>query len=137
SPYLRIEKPEDVKEICQAFFKEFIEFYGSAAMYPEGGIEIRNFILHCILPQHKIELPTYPMAGERVSKGAYRGERMAYWEEYGGYRQTPILDQTEIKPGNLVEGPTIIECKDTNVVLEPGTKLVVDQYLNLLIEKIQ
>jgi N-methylhydantoinase A/oxoprolinase/acetone carboxylase beta subunit len=136
SPYLKIEKPEDVKDICEAFFKEFNDFYGSAAMYPEGGIEIRNFILHCILPQHKIELPTYPMAGERVSKSTYKGERMAYWEEYGGYRQTPILDQTEIKPGNLVEGPAIIECKDTNVVLEPGTKLVVDQYLNLLIEKI-
>ena len=136
SPYLSIEKPEDVKDICQAFFNEFNDFYGSAAMYPEGGVEIRNFILHCILPQHKIELPTYPMAGERVSKRAHRGERMAYWEEYGDYYRTPILDKTEIKPGNLVEGPAIIECKDTNVVLEPGAKLVVDQYLNLLIEKI-
>ncbi|UCE56626.1 MAG: hydantoinase/oxoprolinase family protein [Desulfobacterales bacterium] len=137
SPYLRIEKPEEVKEICQAFFQEFNDFYGSAAMYPEGGVEIRNFILHSILPQHKIELPTYPMGGERVSKSAHRGERKAYWEAFGGYHKTPIFDMTELKPGNLMEGPAIIECKDTNVVLEPGATLVVDKYLNLLIEKMK
>ncbi len=136
SPFLRLEKPEDVKDVCQAFFKEFNDFYGSAAMYPEGGVEIRNFILHSILPQHEIELPTYPRSGEKVSEMAHRGNRMAYWEEYGGYRRTPILDQTQMKPGNRLEGPAIIECKDTNVVLEPGTKLVVDKYLNFLIEKI-
>jgi len=137
SPHLRLEKPEDVTEVCQAFFKEFNSFYGSAAMYPEGGVEIRNFILHAILPQHDIELPTYPMTGEKVSKSAHKGERMAYWEAYGGYRPTPIFDQVEIKPGNRLEGPAIIECRDTNVVLEPGAKLVVDQYLNMLIEKIR
>ena len=116
---------------------EFKDFYGSEAMYPEGGVEIRNMILHAILPQHDIELPTYPMGGERVSKRARRGERMAYWEEYGGYRRTPIFNQSDIKPGNRLEGPAIIECKDTNVVLEPGAKLVVDKYLNYMIEKIQ
>ena len=135
SPFPAIEKHEDVKGICQAFFKEFRDFYGSAAMYPEGGVEIRNFILHAVLPQHDIELPTYAMAGERVSKSAYKEERMAFWEEYGGYRRTPILDQAEIKPGNRLEGPAIVECKDTNVVLEPGARLAVDKYLNFVIEK--
>ncbi|MBW2119927.1 MAG: hydantoinase/oxoprolinase family protein, partial [Deltaproteobacteria bacterium] len=135
SPCLKLEGPDHSKAICEAFFKEFNDVYGAAAMYPEGGIEIRNFILHCILPQHKIELPKYPMAGERVSKSAYKGKRMAYWEEYGGHRKTPIYDQSEMKPGNILEGPAIIEGKDTNVVLEPAARLTVDKYLNYLIEK--
>jgi len=136
SPCLRIESQDDVKNICQVFFNEFNDVYGSAAMYPEGGIEISNFILHCILPQPKSEFPTYPVAGKRVSKNAYKEERMVWWEEYGAYRETPILDQAELKPGNLVEGPAIIECKDTNIVLEPNARLTVDKYLNFLIEKI-
>ncbi|UCE55104.1 MAG: hypothetical protein JSV31_06605, partial [Desulfobacterales bacterium] len=65
------------------------------------------------------------------------GERKANWEAFGGYHKTPIFDMTELKPGNLMEGPAIIECKDTNVVLEPGATLVVDKYLNLLIEKMK
>ncbi|MDP6178627.1 MAG: hydantoinase/oxoprolinase family protein, partial [Desulfatiglandales bacterium] len=136
SPYLKIENIDEVKAICQAFMKEFTDFYGSAAMYPEGGIEIHNFILHCSIPQHKIELPSYPVAGERVSKGASKGERVVYWEEYGEFRKTQVLDQNELRPGNVMEGPAILECKDTNVVLNPGAKMTVDRYLNLLIEKL-
>jgi N-methylhydantoinase A/acetophenone carboxylase len=136
SPHLRIAKPEDVKAISEAFCQEFNGVYGSTAMFPEGGIEIRNFILHCILPQHKIELPSYPMAGEKVSKDAYKEERMAYWDEHRGFGKTPVLDQSKLKPGNVIDGPAIVECKDTNVVLEPGSKITVDQYLNVIIEKI-
>ncbi len=136
SPHLGIDKLEDVRAICEAFYKEFSDVYGSAAMFPEGGIEVRNFILHCILPQHKIELPSYPKAGKKVLKNAYKGERMAYWEEYGGFRKTPVLDQSKLKPGNVIDGPAIVECKDTNLVLEPGSKITVDKYLNLVIEKI-
>jgi N-methylhydantoinase A/acetophenone carboxylase len=136
SPHLRIDKPEDIKSICEAFYKEFSDVYGSAAMFPEGGIEIRNFILHCILPQHKIELPSYPMAGKKISENAYKKERMAYWEEYRDFRKTPVLDQSKLKPGNVIDGPAIVECKDTNVVLEPGSKITIDKYLNLIIEKI-
>jgi N-methylhydantoinase A/oxoprolinase/acetone carboxylase beta subunit len=104
-------------------------------MFPEGGIEIRNFILHSVLPQRKIELPRYPMAGKKVSKNAYKEERMAYWEDRRGFRKTPVLDQGKLKPRNVIDGPAIVECKDTNVVLEPGSKITVDKYLNLIIEK--
>ena len=135
SPHLRIDKPEEVKEICEAFCREFSDFYGAAAMFPEGGIEIRNFILHCIFPQHKIALPSYPMADKKVPRIAHKGEREVYWEEYGGFRKTPVFDQGQIKPGNVIDGPAIIECKDTNVVLEPGASTSVDKYLNLVIEK--
>ena len=70
-----------------------------------------------------------------VSKSAYKAERPVYWDECGGYRPTPILDRAGLKPQNIVEGPAIIEGKDTSVVLQPGAKLTVDPYLNFLIEK--
>ena len=136
SPRLSLHSLDDVKVICQVFFQEFRDVYGAVAMYPLGGIEIQNFVLHSILPQPKIELPKYPLAGEKVFKSALKGERPVYWEECGGYRPTPILDQTELRPQNIVEGPAVIEGKDTNVVLHPGAKLTVDPYLNFLIEKI-
>jgi N-methylhydantoinase A/oxoprolinase/acetone carboxylase beta subunit len=135
SPHLAVNSQAEVEAICQAFFDEFVDVYGSVAVYPEGGIEVLNFVLHCSIPQHKIELPTYPLAGEKISKTACKGERPVYWEEYGHYRLTPILDQNELKPQNIIEGPAIVEGRDTSVVLDPGVKLTVDKYLNFLIEK--
>ncbi|MBI1878824.1 MAG: hydantoinase/oxoprolinase family protein [Chloroflexi bacterium] len=135
SPRLSIQSLDDVKAVCQAFIQEFSDVYGAVAMYPQGGIEVQNFVLHSILPQPKIELPRYPAAGKNVSKNAHKGERQVYWEACGGYHLTPILDRAELKPENIVEGPAIVEGKDTNVVLHPGAKLTVDPYLNFLIEK--
>lgn len=136
SPHLSVNSPVEVKAVCQAFFDEFVDVYGSVAVYPEGGIEVQNFVLHCSIPQHKITLPTYPPAGEKISKAACKDERLVYWEEFGDYRLTPILDQNELKPQNIVEGPAIVEGRDTNVVLVPGARLTVDKYLNFFIEKI-
>jgi N-methylhydantoinase A/acetophenone carboxylase len=133
SPHLALNSQSEVQAICGAFFDEFVDVYGSVAVYPEGGIEIQNFIMHCSIPQHKIELPTYPLAGEKISKNAYKEERLAYWEEYSDYRLTPIFNQNELKPQNIIEGPAIIEGRDTSVVLDPGAKLTVDKYLNFLI----
>jgi N-methylhydantoinase A/oxoprolinase/acetone carboxylase beta subunit len=135
SPRLRLQSEEDVKAVCDAFLKEFSEIYDPLAMYPEGGIEIQGFILQSLLPRHKIELPTYPFADKKISKQAIKGERMAYWEEYKRFHKTPVIDQMYLKPGNIIDGPAIIESESTTVVLNPSAKITVDPYLNLQIEK--
>jgi N-methylhydantoinase A/acetophenone carboxylase len=136
SPRITINSVEDVQAICQSFMQEFSEVYGAVAMYPQGGIELQNFVLHSIQPQPKIEFPRYPGAGKDVAKSAYKGERSAYWEAYGGFHPTPIVDRDSLKPENVLEGPAIVEGRDTTVVLEPGAKLTVDPYLNFIIEKV-
>lgn len=135
SPRLTLHSPDDVQAICRTFMQEFSDVYGAVAMYPQGGIELQNFILHTILPQPKLELPQYPAAGKDVAKSAVKGERPAYWEACGGYRPTPILDRAALRPRNILEGPAIIEGQDTSVVLEPGARLTVDSYLNFVIER--
>lgn len=135
SPRLVLEKEEDVKAVCDAFLKEFSELYDPLSMYPEGGIEIQGFNLHSILRRPKIKLPTYPLSGEKVSRTAYKGERMVYWEEYNGFQKTQAIDQSYLKPGNIIEGPAIIESPSTNLVLNPGAKAKVDRFLCLQIEK--
>jgi N-methylhydantoinase A/acetophenone carboxylase len=135
SPHLAANSAGAVQDICRAFFAEFSDVYGSVALYPQGGIEIQNFILHSSIPQHKIALPAYPLAGETVSPSARKGTRPAYWDAFGGYRDTAILDQAGLKPQNIVEGPAVIEGKDKSVVLHPGARLTVDKYLNFVIEQ--
>ncbi len=136
SPHLQLRSEDDVKVVCDQFILNFSEVYDKIALYPEGGIETQHFILHTILPRHKIDLPSYPLAGELVSKSAIKGKRDAFWEEYNGFHQTPIIDQSGLKPGNMLEGPAIVESKNTTLVLPPGARMKVDKYLNSIIENL-
>jgi N-methylhydantoinase A/oxoprolinase/acetone carboxylase beta subunit len=123
-----------VKVVCEQFMMNFSEVYDKIALYPEGGIETQHFILHSILARHKIDLPSYPLAGALISKDAIKGKRDAFWEEFNGFRPTPIIDQSVLKPGNMLEGPAIIESKNTTLVLPPSARMKVDKYLNTIIE---
>jgi N-methylhydantoinase A/oxoprolinase/acetone carboxylase beta subunit len=117
--------------------RNFSEVYDKIALYPEGGIETQHFILHTVLPRHKIELPSYPFAGELISKDAIKGKRDAFWEAYNEFRPTAVIEQTALRPGNLLEGPAIVESKNTTLVLPPGARMKVDKYLNTIIENME
>ena len=47
---------------------------------------------------------------------------------------TSIYEQGLLRPGNVVEGPAIIEAPDTNVVLPPGRHYTVNEFLSGIIE---
>jgi N-methylhydantoinase A len=47
---------------------------------------------------------------------------------------TPIFDGTELRPGNAIAGPVVVETPDTTVVVHPGQGLRVDRFGNFEIE---
>jgi N-methylhydantoinase A/acetophenone carboxylase len=134
SPKLTLQGDEDVRAVYEEFAREYADVYGAIAMYPEGGVEITNFVLHITIPQEKFEFPRYPLAGADAS-GAVKGSREAYWEEYKGFKETPVYDQLLLESGNEFEGPAIVEAESTTLVVPPGTRLTVDEHLNLAIER--
>ncbi len=60
--------------------------------------------------------------------------RSVYFEESGGYVDTPIYERHKLAGGTRIAGPAIVEQGDTTVLVPPGTTLEVDQYLNILID---
>ncbi|MCJ7604817.1 MAG: hypothetical protein MUO19_02140, partial [Dehalococcoidales bacterium] len=66
--------------------------------------------------------------------GALKGQRDAYWVEYGEFRSSPVYDARRLKHGNLIEGAAIIEAEDTTIVMPPAAKLSVDKYHNFMLE---
>ena len=61
------------------------------------------------------------------------GTRPAYWDRLGAVA-TPVYDQNLVRCGNVIDGPAIIEAEDTTVVIEPGWRYTLDEYLNGVIE---
>ena len=134
SPRLFVRNEEDVKAIYEEFEREYSEAYSPLAVYPQGGVDISTFILRSAYITPKIEIPKYPLKETRPPAEAYKGKREAFWEELGRFEPTDTYEQSLLQPGNRLEGPTIIEAADTNIVIPPGRVYTVNEYLSGVIE---
>ncbi|MFC2014781.1 hydantoinase/oxoprolinase family protein [Chloroflexota bacterium] len=133
-PLLFIRNEDDVKAIYEQFEREFIEAYSPLSVYPEGGVDISSFILRSSFITPKFEIPKYALKGTKAPASAYKGKREAFWHELGGFQPTDTYEQNLLEPGNILEGPAIIEAADTNIVLPPGRRYTINEYLSGIIE---
>lgn len=129
SPRLFVGDEADAKAIYDEFEKEYAEAYSSMAVFPQGGVELETMALRVSVPVRKVAIDRYPLKGAKVSKEALKGKREAFWPELGGFKPTNIYEQKLLQAGNEIEGPAIIEADNTTVVLPPGKRYVVNQYL--------
>jgi N-methylhydantoinase A/oxoprolinase/acetone carboxylase beta subunit len=126
SPRLALKSGQDVRTLCDAFNKEFSEAFSPFVVNPEGGIFIESFILKAIVTTPKVHLPKMPLEKSDPS-AARKGERPAYWPEAGDFRTTPIFAYESLRPGNVVEGPAIVEGEYTTMVVPPLMRFSIDE----------
>ena len=60
--------------------------------------------------------------------------RKAYFKKLGGMVDTPIYKGADLKPGNRIAAPAIIEEPTTTILVMPGSKASITRYGNYLIE---
>lgn len=72
-------------------------------------------------------------AGEDASGAVMRKEKVFFG---GEWTETPIYDRGGLRPGNVVNGPAIVQQDDTTTVIEPGYKGSVDRFGNIMIEEV-
>lgn len=132
SPVIKVNTPEDIKVIYEAFEKEYSEAYSPMGLTPEAGVEIENFVLRATVPGSKPEVQRLKPAETDVSV-AQIGTRPAYWPEIG-LQETPIYGRQKLDVGHTFDGPAIVEAEDTTVVVEPGWRFIVDEFKNGLLK---
>jgi len=137
SPRVFLQTEEDVKKVYEAFEKEYSRVYSPFAVNPEGGVDIENFAIKALVSQTRLELPTYSDKGKNPPSASHKGKRSAFWEEYGGFKETPIYEQQFLECGNVVNGHAIIEAEDTTFVIPPKTRITINKYLSGEIEIIE
>jgi N-methylhydantoinase A len=80
----------------------------------------------------------YRLSGRSARAGtgttACKGRRRAYFESAGGYTDTRVYDRYALVPGDAVEGPALVEERESTVVIPPGHRIEVDTYRNLVAE---
>lgn len=133
SPVEELQSEEDVKAVCEAFNDAYSESYSRGASFPEGGIRLENFKLNAVVPLDDPRLPTYELEGEDPSEGR-KGSREVLWDLEDGFEETSIYERSDLDPGNIIEGPAIIEDVGTTYAVSPDKDFRIDKYNSGIME---
>jgi N-methylhydantoinase A len=101
---------------------------------PNDPCQFVNFRVRANGIVQKPELGT-AQPGDGNSRRALKGSRKAYFAEVDGFVEVGVYDRSGLRPGDLAQGPAIVEEPDSTTVCPPGYRVSVDGYLNLHINR--
>ena len=73
-------------------------------------------------------------AAAQARDGGLKGRRRAWFPETRGWTECAVYDRYALAPGAHLDGPAIVEERESTSVLPPGTSAAVDEYANLIVE---
>ena len=125
SPHVRISSKKEMEEVYDSFESEFSAAFSPHVVYKAGGVFLDNIVLKATIPTEKMHLPEFPLEGED-SVHALKNERDAYWPELRQRKMTAVYSFESLKPGNRIEGPSLVEAEFTTLVVPPGQYFHID-----------
>jgi N-methylhydantoinase A len=120
-----------VLELRAAFENEYRRLYGRLG--PPVPLEAITWRVVACGPQPKLRLRFAGDAGNDLAL-ARKGARLAYFPELGGMAETPVYDRYRLGPGAAFDGPTIVEERESTLIVGPGGRCSVDAQWNLFVE---
>jgi N-methylhydantoinase A/acetone carboxylase beta subunit len=114
----RLESDEDVAATVASFEDAYARVYARSARSPEFGWGITEAF---VVGTSEIEKPMLPVHEETKEIPQPRETRDVYWDE--GFVDTPIHDMDELIPGQVVDGPAILEASATTFPVPPGRRV--------------
>jgi N-methylhydantoinase A len=85
-------------------------------------------------PAFPIQAPAGADLALSASSDPIKGAREAYFPESGGFAETPVYDRYLLRPGMSLAGPAIIEERESTLVVGPGGRASIDDFLNVIVE---
>lgn len=119
---------KNTRNLIDAFNDEYKKIYLYCYDDP---IQIINFNLTAIGTISKPNVVIGEMAGKDASK-AVIGKRLVSADN--SFVEYKLYDRDKLEPGNVIDGPAIIEQMDSTTIILPGQSGNVDKYYNITIE---
>ena len=79
-------------------------------------------------PKVRLRAPSGAQASE-----ALKGQRRVYFPEWEEHRPVPVYDRYVLVAGTTLQGPAVIEERESTTIVGPGARIDVDETRNLSI----
>jgi len=117
-------------EVRAAFETTYRAIYGHTV--PNTPVDVVSWRVIAHGPKPTLTLPAAAPAGD--ARAALKGLRPAYLPEKRGYAEVPIYDRYALGAGAALDGPAIIEERESTVVVPGPARIRVDAASNILVE---
>ena len=123
-PYAASSLPAIMRAFEDAYVKSFTR------KPPSGAVEVVNIRVaaRARTTDHDVILQ-----GFAVGDGVPRSARPVYFSDYGDYRETPVYDRYTLPAGMCLDGPAVIEERESTLVIGPGGRVRVESNGNLVV----
>lgn len=130
-PRKKVLTGHDIHEVVAAFHTLHQRIYEYSSRTEKT--EFINVRLTAIGRVPPVRLPERPLAGPDPRE-ALKGHRPVYFGRRG-FVECPVYERDALQPGNLIEGPCIVEEIISSTVVTPGWRGTVDGYGNVILSK--
>jgi N-methylhydantoinase A/oxoprolinase/acetone carboxylase beta subunit len=124
SPAQQLHDAADVDALIAAFEDAYGKVYARSARSPELGYLVTFAIVTGAVQVEKPALPVEPLVGP--DPPAAKGARPVWWND--GWAETPIFEQADLRAGNAIAGPAIVESPADTLVIPPGRRARLDEH---------
>ncbi len=121
---------ESLEEFRRAFEKEYEGVY--QRLCPEIPIESVNWRLTATGLRPEIPGGSWWPTGLSLAK-ALKGKRPAYLPVVGKYKEVPVYDRYRLRVGAEIEGPAIVEERESTLVMNGPGRAWVDELGNVVV----
>lgn len=121
--------PESVEQIRRNFYQKYEELYGR--YMTNVAVESVSWRVLVSGPSPRIQ---FSMLGESGEHSALKGKRHVYFPESHGFEDCPVYDRYLLTPGSSLEGPAVIEERESTLVVGPASRVTIDEYYNAVVD---
>lgn len=124
-PSLDLPQEEFLKQLLANFFKLYRELFGRTVSAP---VEVITWRLRSGGEKDRVTRPHKTEVTDAV-----KGRREVYFQELGTYADTPVYDHYSLPVDKAIQGPAIVEQRESTAVIGPSGTAHVDVNGNLVI----
>ena len=119
--------PANIAQITAAFERVYSELYGHTV--PNTPIDVMSWRVVVAGPKPELRLPV----NDTKSADARKGSRKIYVPD-AGLIDVPVYDRYRLSAGTRLQGPAIIEERESTVVVNGPGEISIDQNRNLIVD---
>ena len=120
------------EELKTNFMQAYLSIYGHTV--PETPIDIVSWRVVAQGPKPDVTLPKAEADASRDAESALKSRRLIYLPQQRNSVKVPVYDRYALVFGIRLQGPAIIEERESTVVVNGPADISVDEYRNLIVD---